>query len=229
MNCGQVKESDAKFPWTVTILRKHTLVAVGTLISSQIVVTTADAVSESDASEFLVQHVEDDSFQSRPVISKLIHKDFNKLLLPFNNIALLKLSEPFSPNRYLRPICLIEDISEIDTQNCRLSFNSNKQHKTTSNQDCHDMLKETGVKDFGNLVRDSTLCTESTDGVNGCTSTGRGNPLICPIKRTKNQYALIGLASCDSWELDRANPELPGIYANVAYFYNWINFNKQLF
>lgn len=229
MNCGQVKDTDTKFPWTVTILKNHAVVAVGTLISSQIVVTTADAVNQSDASEFWVQHGNgDQSHQLIAVESKSIHQDFNKLLLPFNNIALLKLSKPFSASRFLRPICWIRDISEIDTQNCKLSFRSGTRQKITSNHDCQDMLRESGVKDFGNLVRDNTLCTEDADGVNACFNDGRGTPLVCPIKSMRNQYALVGLASCDSWGLERANPQLPGIYANVTYFYDWMSFRTKL-
>lgn len=208
----------------MSIQKDNAEIAVGTLISNQVVVTTADAVFESDASQLQVLHMGNNSPQTLNVETIRVHENFKQFLLPFNNIALLKLSQPFNPSPFLAPICLVEDTLEINPEDCKLSTQlEEKQHIITSSKDCEAKLRDLGVTDFGNLVRNSSLCTEGARDVDASTPTGNGSPLVCPINYFKNQYALIGLASADSWNLQRPNPELPGIYANVPNFYKWIN------
>lgn len=224
LKCGQFTENPGKFPWTVSVQKDNAEIAVGTLISNQVVVTTADAVFESDASQFQVLHMGNNFPQTLNVETIRVHENFSQLLLPFNNIALLKLSEPFNPSPFLAPICLVEDILEINPEDCKLSTQlEEKQHIITSSKDCEAKLRDLGVTDFGNLVRNSSLCTEGAGDVDASAPSGNGSPLVCPINYFKNQYALIGLASADSWNLQRPDPGLPGIYANVPNFYEWIN------
>lgn len=230
LKCGQYTENNGKFPWTVSIQRDNSEIAVGTLISNQVVVTTADALFESDASQLQVLHVGNNSPQILSVKTIKVHANFSHFLLPFNNIALLKLSQPFNPSPFLTPICLVEDILEINPENCKLSSQlGDKNHIITSSKDCESKLRDLGASDFGNLVRNSSLCTEGAGDANVSTATGNGSPLVCPINYFKNQYALIGLASVDSWDLQRPNPQLPGIFANVPNFYEWINNNRLNF
>lgn len=230
MKCGQVTENNGKFPWTVSIQMANSEIAVGTLISNEVVVTTADAVFEYDASQLQVLHIGNNSPQILNVKTIKVHANFSHFLLPFNNIALLKLSQPFNSSPFLAPICLVEDILEINPESCKLSTQlEDKNHIIISSKDCESKLRNLGVSDFGNLVRNSSLCTEGAGHVDVSTATGNGSPLVCPINYLKNQYALIGLASVDSWDLQRPNPQLPGIYANIPNFYNWLKNNRQNF
>lgn len=47
-----------------------------------------------------------------------------------------------------------------------------------------------------------------------------GSPLVCPIEGRENQYEQAGIVS---WGIGCGEVHVPGVYANVALFRDWID------
>ncbi|KAL7025074.1 hypothetical protein ACKWTF_013323 [Chironomus riparius] len=85
--------------------------------------------------------------------------------------------------------------------------------------ECQERLKNTRLgKRF--LLHPSFVCAGGETNVDVCQGDG-GGPLVCPTGN--NRYIQVGAVA---WGI-ACNLNIPGVYMNVAYFRDWIDYNVR--
>lgn len=89
---------------------------------------------------------------------------------------------------------------------------------------CQEALKSTRLtKHF--ILHPSFVCAGGIAGKDTCKGDG-GAPLVCQIgPASENRYTQVGSVA---WGIG-CNDAVPGVYANIALFRNWIDTNVRNF
>ena len=82
---------------------------------------------------------------------------------------------------------------------------------------CNEMLKQTHLGDTFDLNK-SFNCAGGELGKDACTGDG-GSPLFCQISNRSDEYYQAGIVS---WGIGCGQANVPGVYADVAQFVDWI-------
>lgn len=153
------------------------------------------------------------------VLSKIIqHEDYNGFTIS-NDISLLQLSQPLTFNSFVGPIALQSEkeymgdcvVSGWGTTTEGGSSPSTLQWvdvPAVSDADCRAAYGQ-------NDIEDSMICAGLPEGgVDACQGDS-GGPMACG-------GLLTGIVS---WGYGCARPDYPGVYAEVAYFKDWVEAN----
>ncbi|XP_051857994.1 phenoloxidase-activating factor 2-like isoform X6 [Drosophila albomicans] len=228
-----------EFPWMVAIMWNTKLIAGGSIIAPNVVVTAATRVQNHTLKEIKVR-AGDWNLESldepiphldRNVMQLILHErySFNERS---NDIALIILDKPFSKQPNIAPICLPTHNENFDFQDCVVTGWGKRDERSEGlsnvlkeiplrvlpNSQCNDLLtKATGY----HVVRlhSSTICAGGEEGLDACFGDG-GAPLACPIKGSPNRYKLAGIVA---WGIGCGRKNVPGVYTNVAAFTPWIS------
>ncbi|XP_048516670.1 phenoloxidase-activating factor 2 isoform X1 [Dendroctonus ponderosae] len=250
-NVDPFRDNEAEYgelPWMIAVLRtnyqpsKNESLALcgGSLIAPNVVLTGAHCVANLQLDEYKVRAGEWDTqtekerlpHQERAVIQAIIHEKYAPNVL-YNNIALLILDKPFNQADNIGTICLPSQNENIDSRKCLASgwgknvFGLHGSYQVilkkielpmVSFQQCQSALQTTRLGKRFNL-HSSFTCAGGEQGKDTCTGDG-GSPLVCPDSTNRGRYVQSGIVS---WGIGCGEENIPGVYANVAKFRNWID------
>nr|2B9L_A Chain A, prophenoloxidase activating factor [Holotrichia diomphalia] len=252
---GQTNEAEyGEFPWMVAVLKANVipgsgeeqLVCGGSLIAPSVVLTGAHCVNsyQSNLDAIKIRAGEWDTltekerlpYQERKIRQVIIHSNFNPKTV-VNDVALLLLDRPLVQADNIGTICLPQQSQIFDSTECFASgwgkkeFGSRHRYSnilkkiqlpTVDRDKCQADLRNTrlGLK----FVLDQTfVCAGGEQGKDTCTGDG-GSPLFCPDPRNPSRYMQMGIVA---WGIGCGDENVPGVYANVAHFRNWIDQEMQ--
>ncbi|XP_028128366.1 phenoloxidase-activating factor 2 isoform X2 [Diabrotica virgifera virgifera] len=237
-----------EFPWMVAILNKNYLLqgldkplaCGGSLITPNVVLTGAHCVYRNKTFDLTVRAGEWDTqttkerlpYQERNVNQIIFHEEFVPGIL-HNDVALLILDEAVNKADHIGTICLPPQNLKINSKNCFVTGWGQKDFgrkgkfqailkkielPTIDKRICQDALRTTrlGPK-FG--LHSSFMCAGGEEGKDACTGDG-GSPLVCPDPSHPERYVQVGTVA---WGIGCGTLNVPGVYADVAQFRNWID------
>ncbi|XP_060525281.1 uncharacterized protein LOC132701417 [Cylas formicarius] len=245
------KDNEAEygeFPWMIALLRsnydssRHQSLALcgGSLIAPNVVLTGAHCVASLKTDEIKIRAGEWDTqttkerlpYQERNVAQVIIHEEFHPKTV-INDVALLILTEPINGADNIGTICLPRQDERIDSKQCFASgwgkdvFGKAGQFQVILKKielpmvqwaTCQDALRTTRLGYHFNLHR-SFICAGGGAGKDTCTGDG-GGPLVCPDPQNPSRYVQAGIVS---WGIGCGESNIPGVYADVTKFRNWID------
>lgn len=237
-----------EFPWMVAVLREDKVMdstlnvyeCGGSLIAPNVVLTAAHCVANKQQDTLLVRGGEWDTqtrnelypHHDRRVREVVIHERFNKGSLA-NDMALLILDQPFELAENIQPVCLPPKNHNFDNSKCFASgwgkniFGKEGKYQVILKkvelsvvpyQSCQSSLRTTRLgKRF--VLDKSFTCAGGVAGQDTCRGDG-GSPLVCPVPGNPNYYYQAGIVA---WGIGCGEQGIPGVYANVAVFRDWID------
>jgi kallikrein len=247
---GTNEANFGEFPWIVAILRKNPApgenlaICGGSLIGPRVVLTGAHCVANVDISTIKIRAGEWDTqteneripYQERNIKQKIIHNHFMKGNL-YNDIALLILDRNLAKTESVGTICLPEQDEHFDARDCFATgwgknvFGQQGQYAVIPKKiqmplvhtnACQQALRKTRLGNSFILHR-SFICAGGEPDLDTCTGDG-GSPLVCPDRKNPNRYLQVGIVA---WGIGCGENQVPGVYADVATFRNWVDEKLQ--
>jgi len=235
-----------EYPWQAALLKRigpqdSLYVCGGVLISPNFILTAAHCIKENRPEDLKVRlgewdvHREDEFYPyvERFVQDIIIHPDFFPGNL-VNDIAIIRLENPvdFSASGpHIMPACLPDSFDNFVGQKCwvtgwgKNSFGQQGEYQSVLKEvdlpvispgDCEHSLRSTRLGRMYQL-HPGFLCAGGERGKDACEGDG-GSPLVCEVPG--GGWKVAGLVS---WGIGCGQPGIPGVYANVAVYRNWID------
>ncbi|XP_017776715.1 PREDICTED: proclotting enzyme-like [Nicrophorus vespilloides] len=233
-----------EFPWMVAILRTNIVknesldVCGGSLITPNVILTGAHCVQKFKTGDIKVRAGEWDtqttmeriSYQERAVAEIIIHEQFHPQTL-YNDVALLILEKKFIDADNVRTICMPAQNLKFESRNCFAmgwgeGVSGKGQHgilkkiemPIVERDKCQEALRTTRLGQVFDL-HSSFICAGGEGKKDTCKGDG-GSPLVCPDPQNPGRYLQAGIVA---WGINCGIPNVPGVYADVAQYRDWID------
>lgn len=202
----------------------------GSLITNSWIVTAAHCLYNRDEPLRAVAGTDNLNFmyraQVRDIVQQIIHPNFD-IATYDNDIALLKVSEPFnldSTFSHVGTVCLEQDEQVLPYDIATIcGFGSRAFHAKTRSHLYETEIaiidRHTCNRAFGGMITDNMICAggmiaNKRDACSG----DSGGPLIMDTSGN-GQMSLVGVVSFGN---DCAVQGYPGIYTKLSNYYDWI-------
>jgi len=231
--CGAIRDekvlTNQPYPWVVAILdRDSNLIAVGSLILADLVLTSARVISSRSAEDLTVRAA---SGQHISVQRIDVHPEF--VTNNRSNLALLRLSgEGLALGPETDTMCLFTSFVPKDC----VGYNVNEVNDggirvekfdlpLLGSDQCLEQLRTIQLWDSKPFPADS-LCTVASTNSSRCRdlASDRGTGLFCPVPEksgrplgSSQRYVQVGISS---W--GRGCNDEPGMYTSVPFFSPWL-------
>jgi len=241
-----------EFPWMAALLVEEEALGKtvnvykcgGSLIAPNVILTGAHCVFDKEPHQLKIRLGEWDTQTSNELFGhvdfvvsrKIVHENFHPKAL-YNNVALLILSEPAKLGDNIGVLCLPPQGTSFDGARCTASgwgkdhFGKEGKYQVimkkidlpiVSHGQCQNALRTTRLGRHFKL-HESFTCAGGEPGKDTCRGDG-GGPLVCPVPGNPKRYYQAGIVS---WGIGCGETGIPGVYANVALFRNWIDLQLQ--
>lgn len=183
-------------------------------VGQYVVVTGLENISSLDSSPL------PETVSIRSVQQQIVHPNYRMDTVD-NDVMLLKLSQSVDN---MKPIALDENISSLTVgQSVRVSGwgTTSFQGSTSESLLYADLryISNSACNNVYGVIDEFEMCAYE-DGKDACQGDS-GGPLVIS-EYTNGEPLLVGVVS---WGYECASPGVPGVYARVSYFYNWISNN----
>ncbi|XP_053310254.1 transmembrane protease serine 3 [Spea bombifrons] len=231
---GGNASAEGQWPWQASLIYQGIHLCGGSLITSQWIVTAAHCVYDlffPESWSVQVGHVNHQRDpQNTPVlVEKIIYHSKYKSNSMTNDIALIKLANPFTFNGLIQPICLPnygEDFPE--GKMCWISGWG----ATEEGGDTSQTMDYAGVPlisnrvcntkyIYGGVIKPSMVCAGFLEGGVDTCQGDSGGPLACEDRKV---WKLMGTTS---WGVGCALRYKPGVYTRITSFLDWIHIQME--
>ncbi|XP_018321822.1 serine protease nudel [Agrilus planipennis] len=230
---GGKASQPAAWPWMVSVYRNGVFHCGGVLLTDQWIVSAAHCVDSFTRFYYQVQAgvLRRFSFtpmeQIRTVSAIVSHQLYDKASLK-NDLALMKVSDPFKFNRYVRPICLPTEITagsnylrgpSPGTICTAVGWGATVEHGSDP-----DHMREVEVPVLPRCKHKEDeegreICAGLAEGGKDACQGDSGGPFMCRNPNLRHQWYLAGIVSHGE---GCARPNEPGVYTRVSLYLDWI-------
>ncbi|XP_064085539.1 uncharacterized protein LOC135200810 [Macrobrachium nipponense] len=227
-----------EFPWqAILFFRNYTYKCGASIVGNRWLITGAHCVNGYTHKDFRARlgewqvDVYDEPLPYFDADISLIyaHPNFNADNLR-NNIAIIELETPVKFQYHINAICLPSYSQTLSPGTVCIASGWGKDAFTGSYQailnrvevpfvghgQCEELLRKTRLGRFFKL-HESFMCAGGEENKDVCTGDG-GGPLACKDLATGKYY----LQGITSWGIDCGQKDVPGVYADVRFFSEWI-------
>ena len=246
---GGVEADLHEYPWQVALVSSNgDGYCGGSIISDQWILTAAHCLEGEEAGNVFVRVGSEDSYadggDTYAVSEMIVHPDYLSVWQG-SDIALLKLAEPLKFSHKVQAIAImspdrthLQDVGAVATATGWGSLSSSGGMPSTLQTVeipvvANDVACGAAQDDEGNSgaysceeINATMICAGylGTGGKDACQGDS-GGPLVVK-NEDDTDWILIGATS---WGEGCADPQYPGIWARVSYFYDWINGYAQIY
>ncbi|KAI1292137.1 Serine protease 44 [Halotydeus destructor] len=242
----QYHESSSEFgeyPWQVALLKRigpqdSLYVCGAVMISPEWIITAAHCIKKNTPADLKVRfgewdvHREDEFY---PYVEKfvrdiIVHSDYYPGNL-INDIALIRIDSPVDLGLpHIAPICLPEPYENFAGHRCwvtgwgKNSFGHQGEYQSVlkevdlpviDNAHCQQALRHTRLGPNYHL-HPGFVCAGGEAGKDACEGDG-GSPLVCEVGGV---WKVAGIVS---WGIGCGQAGVPGVYASMTYYRDWID------
>jgi len=217
---GGTVATRGEFPWIVQIRRGGQYCA-GSIVNPNWIVTAAHCAQASIAGYSLVAgehnlNQVEGSEQTRTVDQIIVHPDYNSNTL-YGDIALMRVSSPFTYGTYVQPANLSssDPTGDVIVAGWGALFEGGVSPSVLMKVTVPMVTRSSCQSSYGsNAILPGMICA-GTGGKDSCQGDSGG-----PLMQNSELFGIV------SWGRGCARPGYPGVYTGVSYFRNWITDNS---
>jgi plasma kallikrein len=168
--------------------------------------------------------------QQRVAVSIVAHPDYTSPEPITNDIAIVRVNQPFRFTDHVRNVCLNSGSQKVSKSGCFASGWGAESYelqtqlsqilkKVKMDQVDHDICQKQlriANKKEELTLSDGFLCAGGNE--NDLCVGDAGAPLVCPVEGEENKFVLTGISSYGV----KCFTETPGVYTNVVKYFDWI-------
>ncbi|XP_053115709.1 prostasin isoform X2 [Hemicordylus capensis] len=241
---GGMDAQSGQWPWQVNVNFDGHHVCGATLIASQWLITAAHCFPsinpigqyEVTLGAFQLKNPSPD-IRGRQVEQVIKHPDYTNDEGSKGDIALVKLKEPVSYSRTIRPICLpATSVSFPNGMKCTVTGWGNVLTHTSlaapmtlqqlevpiiGTDTCKCLYNRNPDPEDPHIIHSDMICAGFAEGKKDACQGDSGGPLSCYVD---NAWLLAGVVS---WGDACGQPNRPGVYISVSPYVDWIKENVR--
>ncbi|XP_061761746.1 trypsin-1-like [Nerophis ophidion] len=221
------------WPWQISLHRNGFHTCGGSLINSQYVLCAAHCFPTSVTANLEVllglqtQEGTNDNLVRRTVAGLMVHENYNTDTND-NDIALLRLSAPVTFNNFIRPVCLAASGSDIPagtdfiiTGWGTIGSGEPLPSPQTLQEVSVPVVSNEQCSQTYSVITTNMICAGLTEGGRDSCQGDSGGPMVSLSNFTTNVTRWVQ-GGVVSFGIGCALPGIPGVYARVSEYQDWI-------